>query len=231
MKRIEFKMKQFILISLILTAILLVFAIVTVKKSHSQKVYTAEQLGIEEIKSETDKDSDGIDDYTDIMLGARTYIETEPKYKSNYYPGGYPDDGYGVCTDVIWNAFQTAGYNLKDLLDADVAINTAAYTTIESPDSNIDFRRVKNLKIFFDRNAINLSMDFTNPQDWQAGDIVVFKSHIAICSDKRNADGIPFIIHHDSKGAREVNEIQNYTLVGHYRWASISNFSISLKFN
>lgn len=199
-------------------AIGLLYILFRTPKSHSQEVYTANELGISVVTSEIDKDVDGIDNYTDIMLGARAYIETKPKYKSKYYTGGYPDDTYGVCTDVIWNAFLSAGYNLKDLLDKDVEENIDSYTTIETPDTNIDFRRVKNLKIFFDRNAESLSTNFIHSEDWQAGDIVVFAKHIAICSDKRNVDGIPFIIHHDSLGAREVNEIENYTIVGHYRW-------------
>lgn len=83
---------------------------------------------------------------------------------------------------------------------------------------NIDFRWVRNLKIFFDRNAEIIATELTNPEEWQAGDIVVFSNHIAVCSDKRNKDGYPFIIHHDGLGAREKNEIGNYTIVGHYRW-------------
>lgn len=185
---------------------------------HSQKEYTAQNLEIGTVLSENDKDNDGLDDYTDIREGAISYVETHPEYKSKYYSGGYPDDGYGVCTDVIWKAFEAAGYDLKALIDYDISQNTEAYSQIETPDPNIDFRRVKNLKIFFDRNALSLPTDFSNPEDWQAGDIVVFSNHIAICSDKRNSDGIPFIIHHDSLGARERNDIEKYEITGHYRW-------------
>jgi hypothetical protein len=108
-------------------------------------------------------------------------------------------------------------------VDEDIANNLDSSTTIVKPDPNIDFRRVKNLKIFFDRNAIRLTSDFSDPGEWQPGDIVVFSNHIAICSDKRNSDGIPFLIHHNSHGAREVNEIENYTVVGHYRWPKNSD--------
>ncbi len=218
MKKINYK-KLAILSSISgILAVGLLYILFHIPKLHSQKVYTANELGISVVTSEVDIDMDGIDDYTDMMQGARAYIETKPKYKSKYYTGGYPDDGYGVCTDVIWNAFLSAGYNLRDLLDKDIAENMESYTTIETPDTNIDFRRVKNLKIFFDRNAKSLTTSFSNPEEWQAGDIVVFTKHIAICSDKRNEDGIPFIIHHDSKGTREMNEIENYSVVGHYRW-------------
>jgi uncharacterized protein YijF (DUF1287 family) len=61
-----------------------------------------------------------------------------------------------------------------------------------------------------------------DPAQWQAGDIVVFDGHIGICSDRRNAAGIPFLIHHTSRGVRESNDIPRYAaqgiLLAHYRW-------------
>jgi len=220
MSKKAMRIKLIIIIFIILLFIsITVFFIYINLKLHSQKVYTAQQLGIPVILSDYDIDGDGIDDYTDILQGARQYIATKPRYESKYYAGGYPDDGCGVCTDVIWKAFQSAGYNLKGLVDDDIRNNLNAYSTIVTPEPNIDFRRVKTLKTFFDRNSNGLSTDFSNPEEWQAGDIVIFSNHIAICSDKRNSDGIPFIIHHDGLGAREVNEIKNYTIVGHYRLA------------
>ena len=69
-------------------------------------------FGIESFKSSVDKDGDGIDDQTDILEGARAYIQTSPIYKSKYYKTGYPDDHYGVCTDVVANALVNAGYDL-----------------------------------------------------------------------------------------------------------------------
>ena len=61
-------------------------------------------FGIADIYSSVDKDGDGIDDQTDILQGAREYIATKPVYKSKYYSTGYPDDQYGVCTDLVANA-------------------------------------------------------------------------------------------------------------------------------
>ena len=43
---------------------------------------------------------------------------------------------------------------------------------------NIDFRRVKNLKIYFEHTAISLTTDVNDIEQWQGGDIVVFKNHI-----------------------------------------------------
>ena len=187
-----------------------------------RRSYTAAQLGIEELSSTVDADGDGLDDWHDIMLGARTYIASNPHYKSQYYAGGYPDDGCGVCTDVIWQAFRAAGYELKDLVDADIAANPERYDNITSPDPNIDFRRVSNLDRFFRAHAQVLPCDFDDPAQWQPGDIVTFgnSDHIAVCSDRRRADGIPWIIHHGNsiEEAVEADQIHRITVTGHYRW-------------
>ena len=187
-----------------------------------QRYYTAEELGITQLQSPNDADGDGLDDWTDMTLGARAYIETDPPYKSKYYAGGYPDDGLGVCTDVIWQAFRAAGYELKDLVDADITENRDAYPFIEVQDSNIDFRRVNTLDTFFRRHAQVLTNSFDDPEDWQPGDIVVFgdRQHIALCSDRRNRDGIPFIIHHGNPidEAVERNQIYGQEVTGHFRW-------------
>jgi len=75
------------------------------------KKYTNADFNIEAYKSNIDKDNDGIDDQTDILNNANNYIKTNPKYKSKYYNTGYPDDEYGVCTDVVAFALKDAGYN------------------------------------------------------------------------------------------------------------------------
>lgn len=204
---------------LLLTVIAL---IVMGKHFLPEKYYTAQQLGITELQSPLDADGDGVDDWTDMMLGARQYIETGPHYKSKYYAGGYPDDGLGVCTDVIWQAFQAAGYSLKDMVDTDIAENGTSYPHIDCQDTNIDFRRVNNLDIFFRRYAQSLTCDLNDPEQWQPGDIVVFgdRDHIGICSNRRNAQGIPFLIHHGNPidEAVEQNYIPSHSVTGHYRW-------------
>ena len=207
-----------------LLAILLLLSLsAAVLYFQQNRYYTAQQLGIPEIKSPYDADSDGIDDSTDLMLGARAYIATDPHYKSKYYAGGYPDDGFGVCTDVIWQAFSAAGYDLRSMVDADIAGSPEAYPFIPTPDSNIDFRRVGTLDTFFRRHARILSNEFDDPTVWQAGDIVIFGDckHIGICSDRRNRDVIPFLIHHGNpvEDAVERNQMNFLPVTGHFRWA------------
>ena len=91
---------------------------------------------------------------------------------------------------------------------------------IDVIDKNIDFRRVQNLKVYLDNNAIVLTNDINKIKEWQGGDIVVFKNHIGIVSDKRNKKGIPFIIHHANPYQRYYEEdILEYRndIIGHYR--------------
>ena len=183
------------------------------------KKYTNEDFNIKTYISKTDKDNDGIDDQTDILNNVRNYIKTNPKYKSKYYATGYPNDEYGVCTDVVAFALQGAGYDLMNLVNEHIKSNRNLYD-IDVIDKNIDFRRVQNLKVYLDNNAIVLTNDINKIKEWQGGDIVVFKNHIGIVSDKRNKKGISFIIHHANPYQRYYEEdILEYRndIIGHYR--------------
>lgn len=174
---------------------------------------------IDRLVSLIDQDGDGLDDQTDILNGAIRYINSQPKYQSKYYTGGYPDDGYGVCTDLVAAAIKEAGYDLRELVNEDIRNNSVIYE-IDYPDKDIDYRRVRNLRIFFDRNATELTRDIYQIDQWQGGDIVVFSNHIGIVSDRRNSKGIPYVIHHASPWQRRYEQdiLEGRTdLVGHYR--------------
>lgn len=181
-----------------------------------ESLYTG---SIEQFHSSVDKDGDGIDDQVDILEGTLAYVDTHPKYKSKYYNIGYPDDGYGVCTDVVANAMKAAGYDLMELVSEDIAAHPDDYD-IEEPDKNIDFRRVKNLKVYFKNNAISLTTDVSDIREWQGGDIMIFKNHIGVVSDRRNKDGVPYVIHHNDPQQKnyeqDILETRN-DIVGHYR--------------
>ena len=205
----------FIIISVILVALLYFFNTIP------HKQYSNSDFNIETYISSIDKDNDGIDDQTDILNNVRIYIAKKPKYKSKYYGTGYPDDEYGVCTDVVANGLKDAGYNLKELVNEDIINNKERYN-IEAIDKNIDFRRVRNLDVYLKNNSISLTKDLSQIEEWQGGDIIVFKDHIGIISDKRNKKGIPFLIHHANpiqvNYEEDVLELygQDY-IIGHYR--------------
>ncbi len=207
---------MFVLVAIVLSVLALKYKAVTysiIQEIQSEeKVYYAEDFGIETIKSNTDYDMDGIDDYTDILQGAKIEAENKPTYRSQYYFGGYPPDNEGVCTDVIWRALKNAGYLLKDMVDEDIKNNVSLYPRVEGkPDPNIDFRRVPNLIVYFERNHISLTIDLTEIDQWQPGDIVVFSTdHVGIISDKRNEKGVPYIIHNAAQPKREENGLEFY---------------------
>ena len=132
-------------------------------------------------------------------------INNKPAYKSEYYIGGYPTGDFGVCTDVVGYALKNSGYDVMILLNDDVLKNPDDYD-IEESDINIDFRRVKNLIVYFQNTATSLTTDINDISQWQGGDIIIFNDHIGIVSDKRNRSGQPFIIHHAYPGQREYEE-------------------------
>ena len=147
------------------------------------RTYTNKDFNIENYYSSIDKDHDGIDDQSDILINVRNYIKTKPKYQSKYYANGYPDDNYGVCTDVVAFGLKDAGYDLKELV----------------------------------YNDISLTTDINDIASWQGGDIVVFPHHIGIVSDKRNKQGIPYLIHHSSYHPYEEDILEELSILGHFR--------------
>ena len=213
MKKKVFIVFLFIVILLITLQLLYIFNYINHKK------YKGDYFNIKTYISKIDMDSDGIDDQTDILKSAKEYIKTNPKYKSKYYETGYPNDEHGVCTDVVAFALLDSGYDLKKLVNEDIKNHRELYN-IEKIDKNIDFRRVRNLKVFFKNNTTSLTTDINKIEEWQGGDIIIFENHIGIVSDTRNKKGIPFIIHNASPYQKDYEEdILEYRkdVVGHYR--------------
>lgn len=213
--------KKFIIITFIsvLISILLIIYLLYSLNYIQHKMYSNEDFNIKTYTSNTDKDNDGIDDQTDILNNVREYIATKPKYKSKYYASGYPDDEYGVCTDVVAFGLKGAGYDLMELVNNDIINNKNNYN-IDKIDKNIDFRRVRNLIIFFENNANSLTTNIYDIENWQGGDIVIFQNHIGIISNNRNKNGVTFVIHHANPYQKyyeeDILESRN-DIVGHYR--------------
>ncbi len=181
--------------------------------------YTNADFGIEAYVSGHDQDGDGVDDQTDILAAAKAYVATKPFYKSKYYDSGYPDDGYGVCTDVVAFALRDAGYDLQALMHADISANTVGYDIME-PDPKIDFRRVRNQIVYFGRTAQRLTLDPMEIDQWQGGDIVVWHGHVGIISDARNHKGVAFVIHNGRPGQPSYEEdilTIHGEIIGHFR--------------
>ena len=188
--------------------------------------YSANDFNIKTIYSEVDYNDNMIDDYSDFVLGAREDLKNKPKYISKYYADAYPPDNEGVCTDVIWRSFKMAGYSLRDMVSNDIKASPEDYPEAVK-DSNIDFRRVKNLEAFFKKYAESLTLNIDSIESWQPGDIVIFNNskHIGIVSDNRNINGVPYIIHNNGPYTEEEDYLTKSRITGHYRFnaAKIDN--------
>ena len=106
-----------------------------------------------------------------------------------------------------------------ELVNEDIVSHPDIYD-IEIIDKNIDFRRVGNLNIYFNRNSLSLTTDINQIGQWQGGDIVVFSDHIGVVSDNRNRRGIPFVIHHarPMQLFYEEDILESHDdIIGHYR--------------
>ena len=181
-----------------------------------------------QISSEDNNDND-IPDALDLVQGARQEVEQGTIYDASYYSGGYPPEGKGCCTDVIWRALEATGHDFKTMLDEDIKNYPEAYgITGKQPDPDIDFRRVKNLQIFFKRHGQELTTEVKpgeveNLKQWQPGDIVVFGDpleHVGIISDQRLKSGVPLVIHNGGPRASEVNALQLWPskIIYHFRF-------------
>lgn len=185
---------------------------------------TGDDFGIPAYVSDEDADGDGIDDQSDILQSAKDYVATGPRYATTYFQGGWPTDGTGACTDVVAYALLGAGYDLQEMVDADMREDPSEYgLDPDAPDTdpNIDYRRVRNLKVFFCRHAQILTTDVSDAAAWQGGDIVCYADHIAVVSDRRNPDGTPYILHNGSPWQRSYEEDRLGDWGGpehHWRW-------------
>jgi len=188
----------------------------------------SKKITVKEKYIKVDRNQNNVADPLDIVNAARKEVKNRTLYKSAYYEGGYPPHSEGVCTDVIWRGLAGANINLKDLIDQDIYDHTSLYLRVEgNPDPNIDFRRVPNQNVFFQRFTESLTTELIpndpeNLAEWQPGDIVIYlegTDHAGIISDKRTKDGIPYLIHNTPPFASEI-KLTSYKqpIVGHYRW-------------
>ncbi|WP_138206511.1 DUF1287 domain-containing protein [Haloimpatiens lingqiaonensis] len=228
-------MKKLAKISLFLCAVIILFCLFIFRSEINSFIKSPyvknplKKVKVPDDYAKIDKNNNNVFDPIDLVNAAREEAKIKTKYKSVYYVGGYPPEGEGVCTDVIWRAFKGASVDLKTLVDNDISANIKAYPRVNnSPDPNIDFRRVPNLNVFFQRHAMNLTKEIKpfevdNLKQWQPGDIVVFLEpyeHIGIISDKRGRDGVPYLIHNSTPHASEVANFNLWRakVAGHYRW-------------
>lgn len=194
--------------------------------SNEKEYYNTSDFGFVRLKSNKDYNNNGKDDYTDFLEAEKQFAQFNPKYKSDYYAEGYPPvEKEGVAGDLTWYALKNAGYLLKDMMAKDIANDKKnKIYDIYIKDSNIDFRRITNQDVFFQRYAKTLSNDMYQVGEFMPGDIIVFdgNEHIAMISDKYTKDGVPYIIsnRYGKQKQKEENLLENtdMEITGHYRF-------------
>ena len=149
----------------------------------------------------------------------------DPGYQSMQYPKGDLPIERGVCTDVIVRAFRAGlGLDLQKLVHEDMKSNFKKYPRnwgLESPDNNIDHRRVENLQTYFKRRGWSIVVSH-KADDYKPGDLVTCLvppnlPHIMIVSDKESIAGRPFVIHNIGAGAKEEDRLFEFKHTAHYR--------------
>lgn len=161
-------------------------------------------------------------------------IKYNPAYVKINYPDGDVPSNTGVCTDVIIRAYRSAlNFDFQSAINKDMKkIGFRQYPQnwgLNRPDSNIDHRRVPNMKKFLERHGekIPLVSGHGDYSQYKPGDIVTLKlggrvAHIGIVSNKKliwGQDEIPQIIHHTGSGLLENDLLHpKDNIDGHYRF-------------
>lgn len=165
-----------------------------------------------------------------LVAAAREQTRHPVTYEGAYtripYPMGDVAPNKGVCTDVVIRAYRSLGIDLQERVHQDMAAHFSLYPKawgLSHPDSNIDHRRVPNLRVFLSRFGASLPMT-QHGGDYAPGDLVTYRlaynlPHIAIVSDSRTRPDRYRIIHNIGAGPQEEDSLLDYDITGHYRYA------------
>lgn len=150
----------------------------------------------------------------------------DQSYTKIAYPGGDVPIERGACTDVIIRAFRKGGVDLQKEVHEDMERNFSAYPSkwgLESPDPNIDHRRVPNLMTFFERKGKAMPIT-NNPEDYLPGDVVTWDlgggaTHIGMVSNVRADETQSYlVVHNIGGGVKLENVLFAWRITGHYRY-------------
>ncbi len=201
-------------------------------------------IDLDKIDVKTDYNKNGNNDAKDIVLGAKKQLELKSKNifiegsnEPNYYKDGDPPPEWALNTDIVARAFKKAGYDLRVLVNEDIKENFDQYPLLKlwnqrAADIDIDYRRIQNMEIFFQRNANSLSTDLKssdlkNLEKWFPGDVVFFDmdkdgytDNVGIISDNTTRDGVPKVIYNyiEPGFTIEENILESKIITGHYRY-------------
>lgn len=147
-------------------------------------------------------------------------------YMKIAYPMGDVPGNTGVCTDLVIRSYRGIGIDLQQAVHEDMKRSFSSYPKnwgLKRTDTNIDHRRVPNLKTFFKRKGAALPVS-KNPADYKPGNLVTWNlpgnlPHIGIVTHKKSFDGKrPLIVHNIGQGPVLEDMLFDYPITGHYRY-------------
>jgi hypothetical protein len=165
-----------------------------------------------------------------LVAAANERTTHEVEYDGSYFKLDYPNGDVsaekGVCTDEVIRSYRALGIDLQKEVHEDMAANFARYPTkfgLTTTDTNIDHRRVPNLRVFFERKG--KSLPITNEAaDYRPGDIVTWdlnasQTHIGIVVDAPSATPDRYMIMHNiGQGPKIEDVLFAWKITGHYRY-------------
>lgn len=165
-----------------------------------------------------------------VAAAAEDLTKDQVIYNGTYfripYPNGDVPEPYGVCTDVVIRTYRKLGIDLQKEVHEDMKAHFSKYPKywgLKKIDTNIDHRRVPNLRTFFQRKGKSIAVT-NQAQDYLPGDIVSWKlsnglTHIGMVSKTLSKDKKRYLIVHNI-GAGQVFEdcLFQFKITGHYRY-------------
>ena len=165
-----------------------------------------------------------------LVAAAVERTKHEVEYDATYYKLDYPNGDVpsdkGVCTDEVIRSYRALGIDLQKEVHEDMKANFSRYPTqfnLRTTDTNIDHRRVPNLRVFFERKGHSLPIT-DEAADYQPGDIVTWdlntsQTHIGIIVDVHSATpGRYMIMHNIGQGPKIEDILFAWKITGHYRY-------------
>ena len=156
----------------------------------------------------------------------RDIVYDAAEYNNIGYPNGDIPEGRGTCTDLIIRSYRVLNIDLQQLVHEDMKAHFLRYPQLwdtSQPDSDIDHRRVPNLKRFFERHGKTLEPSRAT-EDYSHGDIVIWRlpngrAHIGIVVPGPGSQfEEKWIVHNIGKGPVWSNELLDYEITGHFRY-------------
>jgi len=165
-----------------------------------------------------------------VAAAAQELTKDHVIYNGSYfsipYPGGDVPAEYGVCTDVVIRTYRKLGVDLQKEVHVDMKAHFSKYPNnwgLKKTDTNIDHRRVPNLRTFFKRKGVSIAVT-QNAKDYLPGDIVSWTlsnglTHIGMVSKTKSKNQKRYLMVHNI-GAGQVLEdcLFNFKITGHYRY-------------